>query len=738
MRSYNVALLLFLSLLVAAGAAQVTPAPPPPANLGFDEGEAGGTPLGWHTVTGWTIAEVRRGVGCRNGGCLTFTRPDPPPANSFGNVMQSLSAKPYAGKHFIYRAAVRVEAGGPADTAMLWFRVDLPNQGIGFFDNMRDRPIRSGDWAVYEIKGDVDPDATRINFGIMAHGKARVWVDDVSLEVVTPQPVGPETAAAREAIAKQYLRIDEAQNAGRFEEILTVALPDARGGSFVMKMPLREYMETAKRVMSASGAKASTKTEITEVTLAAEATVRTRSQGTITAAGTTRAMRGTSQDVWVRQADGKWLLKETTIVSQGEVLAPLGPETIKQVASAIAAQAVPLTSVRAGAPREDLAAFGKAVGDARIVSLGEATHGSREIFQMKHRLLEYLVKEKGFTVFAIEANWPESQAADRYVKTGEGNPRQALKDMYFWTWQTEEVLAMVEWIRAFNQAPGDHPVLTFTSFDMQTYDVAAERVIAFVRKHAREDLAAAVESAYQSLKALPRNARQDPAFQAASEQAEKVTALLESRREVLVREAGANSFRDALQMTRIVAQATRLRTPSASSSYRDEMMAKNIEWLANEVHRGEKIVVWAHNGHVSTSSNSTYQFKPMGNWLRQQFGREMYVAGFAIHTGSVRAIGGGVRRTGLTSHAIPAAPAGSGSAVLSAAGKPIFFLDFAAARSGAALLGEWLNSRHSFRECGAIWNLEDTAEGNMMTATPAESYDGLIFLEKTEAAKGLD
>src|SRR2546426_475302 len=84
----------------------------------------------------------------------------PPPANSFGNVMQSLSAKPYAGKHFIYRAAVRVEAGGPADTAMLWFRVDLPNQGIGFFDNMRDRPIRSGDWAVYEIKGDVDPDAT--------------------------------------------------------------------------------------------------------------------------------------------------------------------------------------------------------------------------------------------------------------------------------------------------------------------------------------------------------------------------------------------------------------------------------------------------------------------------------------------------------------------------------------------------------------------------------------------------
>jgi erythromycin esterase-like protein len=112
--------------------------------------------------------------------------------------------------------------------------------------------------------------------------------------------------------------------------------------------------------------------------------------------------------------------------------------------------------------------------------------------------------------------------------------------------------------------------------------------------------------------------------------------------------------------------------------------------------------------------------------------------GFAIHAGSVRAIGAGARRTGLTSHAIPAAPPGSGSAVLSAVGKPIWFLDVAAARNGTGPLAGWLNSRHSFRECGAVWNIKNTIEGNMTTATPAESYDGLIFLENTEAAKGLN
>ena len=71
-------------------------------------------------------------------------------------------------------------------------------------------------------------------------------------------------------------------------------------------------------------------------------------------------------------------------------------------------------------------------------------------------------------------------------------------------------------------------------------------------------------------------------------------------------------------------------------------------------------------------------------------------------------------------------------------GRGMRFLDVAAARNGTGPLAGWLNSRHSFRECGAVWNIEDTSEGNMTTATPAESYDGLIFLENTEAARGLN
>src|SRR5690349_24508296 len=84
--------------------------------------------------------------------------------------------------------------------------------------------------------------------------------------------------------------------------------------------------------------------------------------------------------------------------------------------------AVPLKTAQAGAGFEDLQPLKKIIGDARIVSLGESTHGSRQIFQMKHRLVEFLASEMGFTIFSIEANMPESYRLNGYVLGGEGDP----------------------------------------------------------------------------------------------------------------------------------------------------------------------------------------------------------------------------------------------------------------------------------------------------------------------------
>lgn len=154
--------------------------------------------------------------------------------------------------------------------------------------------------------------------------------------------------------------------------------------------------------------------------------------------------------------------------------------SFEQTTNWIKQNAIPLRTVEAGNGFQDMQPLKQLIGNARIVSLGEATHGSREFFQMKHRMLEFLATEMGFTIFSIEANMPESYRMNDYVLNGAGDPREILRGMYFWTWQTEEVLEMVEWMREFNKSGRGR--VQFTGFDMQTATVASQIARDFVAK----------------------------------------------------------------------------------------------------------------------------------------------------------------------------------------------------------------------------------------------------------------
>lgn len=147
----------------------------------------------------------------------------------------------------------------------------------------------------------------------------------------------------------------------------------------------------------------------------------------------------------------------------------------------IRAHAIPLQTVEASRGFDDLQPLAKVVGDAKIVALGEATHGTREFFQLKHRLIEFLANQKGFTIFSIEANMPEAYRLNDFVLNGNGDPKQLLKGMYFWTWDTEEMLAMILWMRDFNRSGKGR--IEFTGFDMQTPNVSMDIVRGFVKDH---------------------------------------------------------------------------------------------------------------------------------------------------------------------------------------------------------------------------------------------------------------
>jgi erythromycin esterase len=96
-------------------------------------------------------------------------------------------------------------------------------------------------------------------------------------------------------------------------------------------------------------------------------------------------------------------------------------------------------------------------------------------------MVEYLATREGFTIFSIEANMPEAYRLNDFVLNGVGDPKQLLKGMYFWTWNTEEVLDMILWMHAFNRSGKGR--IEFTGFDMQTPTVSLDIVRQFVQRY---------------------------------------------------------------------------------------------------------------------------------------------------------------------------------------------------------------------------------------------------------------
>ena len=157
----------------------------------------------------------------------------------------------------------------------------------------------------------------------------------------------------------------------------------------------------------------------------------------------------------------------------------------------------PLQSAIPTENNEDLEPLKAMIGDARVVALGEATHGTSEFFTLKHRIVQFLAEEMDFTVFSIEANMPEAYRLNEYILTGEGNPRELLRDIhYLWMWNTQEVLDLVLWMREYNAS--GHGVMQFTGFDMQTPTVAMEEVRTFIKTY-NPGYLAQVDRAYEAV-----------------------------------------------------------------------------------------------------------------------------------------------------------------------------------------------------------------------------------------------
>ena len=394
---------------------------------------------------------------------------------------------------------------------------------------------------------------------------------------------------------------------------------------------------------------------------------------------------------------------------------------------------IEIKTVKAESGLKDLLPLKTILKDKRIVALGEATHGTKDFFQMKHRMLEFLVKEMGFRCFAIEANFTEALAVNDYVMNGNGDPQKALDGLYFWTWNTKEVLAMIEWMRNYNKNRQDADKVKFYGFDMQTPKIAAYEFQKYLHntdsvyeKEINEFLVTAGSISENSGPSYVAEV-----FNKYKNLISSINTKLEENTEKYISRTDKHSFLIAKQNFRIITQFIELASASDmkdASQIRDKAMAENVRWLLDFEGQNSKFVLWAHNGHIANNFVDNDGIT-MGYHLKNFHKENYYALGFDFHKGSFQAVD---TTKGLIKFDYQVKNNSTG-AIFSKVKKDNFFLDFASAKTNTSMK-EFLNASLPSICIGAIFSYL-YSDSFYIKRPLVELYDGIIFINKTKRAE---
>lgn len=400
----------------------------------------------------------------------------------------------------------------------------------------------------------------------------------------------------------------------------------------------------------------------------------------------------------------------------------------------LAASAAPLDSLEPGADPRDLAPLRAIVGDARIVALGEATHGSHEFFAFKRRALEFLVRELGFTDFAMETDWTQAQVANEFVEHGRGELDGALRALSP-LWRTEEYRDLLTWMRAWNAEPAHVRKLRFHGLDLAAPGPTARRLKEYLAR-IDPDVANSV---------APVIDRLGNGLGVDESDLEGLLALFDELREACVAGSSAQDWELHRQHVVILTQNAHQRARSGhdATSFRDRCMADNARWILRTAAPGARLVLSAHNGHVSRAGLSEVEgygtLESIGRALtadaRSVPGEDlsMVVIGTAFGQGRFHAYGRGLEAFELG----PPRPEGPEAACL-AAGLRLALLDLAGAPEEGPVRA-WLTTPHPMRFVGGAFDPAFPAQGNdVQPSRLAQEFDALLFVAESTPSRLLE
>lgn len=290
----------------------------------------------------------------------------------------------------------------------------------------------------------------------------------------------------------------------------------------------------------------------------------------------------------------------------------------------LAAAAIDLGDYAPGADTMTRARALAPFSPARVIGLGENSHGAAALFRAKLALIQFFVREGGCTVVALEAPAIAIDAVNEYVQGRTSDQRSALEALAYPSWQTAEMLQIIEWLRDHNRASGESVQLR--GFDVQHPEIAITAAEKIIADASDPELAVSMDSLRGAMAARP------------SRLAEALTLVsaLGTRLSVTDRLTSADRIR-LERYLRILNSGLRMGRPDLGGKSRDAYMADEVMALVQEVGSDGRIVLWADNTHVTCAGHA------MGSTLCEQLHDGYIPVGFTFNRGLYSAYGPDLR-----------------------------------------------------------------------------------------------
>ena len=371
------------------------------------------------------------------------------------------------------------------------------------------------------------------------------------------------------------------------------------------------------------------------------------------------------------------------------------------------------------------------VSDHSIVALGEATHGTAEFFKAKHRIFKYLVENHNYKIFAIEADFGESILINQAVLNSDKSEIENLmkQKMHFWTWRTNEVRDLLYWMCDYNIGKAETEKVQYWGVDCQ-FNTYHPGMVKDDLQNANVPFLSFAETILNeaSSQSTGRFSSYTPTI--FEIYIDKVKALKDS---VTKYEADLIDAGMTLQLVELIEQVSEVMyyaEKSVMKNYRDEYMAKNTAWL-HTYFNDAKIVLWAHNFHVSDYSAAG----SMGYHLKTDFPDEYTTLGFLFSTGFFTAVTqSGTQFSGLNQQALEKEPKlGSLNDVMFRAKADVFTVTLSDLQDH----NEWIQAFFGsieFFQMGSVYNNNPS---DYYSPFNAAFFDRLIYFERTTASVAL-